>query len=176
MNKFFKKNKAKVKNYLLLILLFGAFITITLYLCNLYNVYDEYQKETPVIRGTLLEITNEELGHYLIENPTAVIYMCTSSDMVCRNYEKDLKKLVKQKNLQDKMVYLNLSNINQEEFVKNFNSTYKSKKGLTTNYPAIIFIEDGEIESILQGTEKEQLTITRTKQFIELNKIDEMGD
>jgi len=87
-----QKRNIKLKNYVILVLLFLAGIGITLYLCELYRVYDEYQKQTPVIRDTLSEITSEDLEHYILENPTTVIYMCTSSDMICRNYEKDLKK------------------------------------------------------------------------------------
>ena len=79
--------KGGLKNYLILAAIFLAGIGLTFYLCNLYKVYDEYQKQTPVIRDTLSEITADELEHYILENPTIVIYMCTSSDMVCRNYE-----------------------------------------------------------------------------------------
>ena len=168
--------KKNLKNYLLLILLFCIGVGLTLYLCKLYDVYDEYQKETPVIRDTLSEITDEELEHFLMENPTSVIYMCTSSDMTCRNYEKDFKKLIKKDNLQDIIVYLNLSNIDQKKFINDFNNVYQYKISLTSNLPAIVYFEDGKIKNILQGNSKEKLTITKTKQFIEINKIGEIGD
>ena len=57
--------------------------------------------------------------------------------------------------------------------VKNFNTKYNFKIALTTNYPAIVIFEDGKIVSILQGTTDEELTISKTKQFIEINKIGE---
>lgn len=167
------KRKVDVKNYLILILLFAATIAVTLYLCKSYQVYDEYQKQTPVIRDTLSEITSEDLHHYILENPTTVIYMCTSSDAVCRNYEKDLKKLVEAKNLQETIVYLNLSNIDQDVFVEDFNETYQYKVKLTTTYPAIVVFDEGKITNLLQGKEDEKLTIVKTKQFIELNQIGE---
>ena len=77
--------KISIKNYIIVVVMFIAGMGITLYLCNWYNVYDEYQKQTPVIRGILSEITNEELEHYVMENPTTVIYMCTASNPTCRN-------------------------------------------------------------------------------------------
>ena len=119
-----KEKKKGLKNYFILILIFVLGIGVTLYLSKLYHVYDEYQKETPVIRGVLAEITSEELEHYLLENPTIVIYMCTSSDMLCRNFEKDFKKLIEKENLQEEIVYLNLSDIDQKEFIKDFNEKY----------------------------------------------------
>ena len=81
--------KKRIKNFIILGAIFLLGIGLTLYICNCYQVYDEYQKQTPVIRGTLSEITSEELDHYLMENPTTTIYMCTSSSDTCRNYEKE---------------------------------------------------------------------------------------
>ena len=148
--------KKKFKNYILLLLLFALGIGITLYLCKLYRVYDEYQKETPVIRGVISEINNEELEHFIMENPTILVYMCTSSDMICRNYEKDFKKLIEKKNLQEEFVYLNLSDIDQEEFVQSFNEKYHYKSKLAVNYPAIVMFEDGVVRNILQGSKEKK--------------------
>lgn len=167
------KRKIKIKNYIILALLFIAGIGLTLYLCELYKVYDEYQKQTPVIRDTLSEIKYEDLEHYILDNPTTMIYMCTSSDMICRNYEKDFKKLIESKELQDKIIYLNLSNANKEEFVEDFNKKYQYKIKLTSKYPAIVVFEEGKISNLLQGDAEKKLTVVKTKQFIELNKIGE---
>ena len=168
-----EKKKGGLKNYLILAVIFIIGIGVTLYLCNLYQVYDEYQKETPVIRDTLFEITSDELEHYILENPTIVIYMCTSSEMVCRNYEKGFKKLIKSKELQEVIVYLNLSNLDQEKFIEDFNNKYNFKVKLTTYYPALVVFEEGKITSMLQGTAEEELTVVKTKQFIEIHKIGE---
>ncbi len=167
-----KPTKKKYKNYILLVILFVAAICLTLYLCKWYNVYDEYQKQTPVIRDTLFELSNEELDHYIVDNPTAVVYMCTSSELKCRSFEKDFKKLINNKNLKDKIVYLNLSELDINEFMNTFNNTYPNKKKLE-NYPAIIIFEDGEITHILQENEKESLKIGKVKQFVEMYKIGE---
>lgn len=163
----------KAKNYIILALIFALGIGLTLYICSCYKVYDDYQKQTPIIRGTLSEITNEEITHYILENPTTTIYMCTSSEDTCRQYEKGLKKLINNTNLAEYIVYLNLSEINQDEFVKEFNEIYPYKIKLTTSYPAFVTFEDGKIKYILQGNENNPLTISKTKQYIELNHIGE---
>lgn len=168
-----KEKNIPLKNYLIIALIFLATIGLTIYLCNCYSVYNEGTKEIPVIRGTLSEITSEDFEHYILENQSAKVYMCTASNQTCRNFEKDFIKLIKRKNLQDEIVYLNLSNVDQDTFVNNFNTKYNFKIALTTNYPAIVIFEDGKIVSILQGTTDEELTISKTKQFIEINKIGE---
>jgi len=168
-----KSKDVKLKNYIILIGLFLLGGCLTLYLCKWYKVYEEYQKETPVIRDSLLEITADDLTHYIMENPSTIIYMCTANDDICRDYEKDFKKLVQKEGINEYVVYLNLTGINRDDFVNTINLNYNSKKKLTTVYPAFVVYEDGFITGILQGTNEEKLTVTKTKQFLELNKIGE---
>ena len=86
------EKKIAMKNYIIIILIFVATIGLTLYFCSCYRVYSESKKEIPIIRGTLSEITSEDLDHYIMENQSTVIYVCTASDPTCRNYEKNFKK------------------------------------------------------------------------------------
>lgn len=163
--------KKGLKNYVILIGIFLLGILLTLYLCMWYRVYDDYKKEIPVIRDSLLEITYDDLDHYIMENPCTVIYMCTASNDTCRNYEKDFKKLVEKKELKDSIVYLNLSNLDQDEFVDDFNNKYEFKNKLIANYPAFVVFDDGKVAGMLQGNDNRNLTISNTKQFFELNEI-----
>ena len=174
------KEKAKqsernigVKNYLIIGLIFLVAIVVTVYLCNVYIGYQESKLEIPVIRGTLSEITSEELEHFISENPTVLLYICTASDESCRNYEKDLKKLVTRKELQNELIYLNISLDEKETFVKTFNETYTSRVKLTDQFPAIIALEEVKTVHILQPNNNERLTISKTQQFIELHRIGE---
>lgn len=167
------ERKIEIKNYIILALIFIAATAITLYLCNVYRVYEESKRQIPIIRDTLSEITSEELQHYISENPTAMIYMCTASTTTCRNYEKDLKKYVIKEDLQETIIYLNIAEEEIESFTDNFNSTYSSKLKLKSNYPALVIFEEGKVTHLLQAKEKEKLTITKTKQFMDLHKIGE---
>lgn len=173
MNKKEKERKIGIKNYLILALIFTAATTITLYLCNVYSVYEESKRQIPVIRGTLSEIKCEELQHYISENPTVMLYMCTASDMTCRNYEKDLKKYVEKEEMQDKIIYLNITEEESSTFADEFNKKYPSRLKLNNNYPALVIFEDGIVTHLLQAKETEELTITKTKQFMDLHKIGE---
>ena len=159
-----------IKNYVILGLIFIIIVALVLYFCNLYHVYDNHQREIPVIRDTLFEIQPDELDHYIMENPTTIIYMCTASNENCRDYERELKKLVVKENLQDEIIYLNLSNIDQNSFVDKFNAKYPYRLKLTKNYPAFVAFENGEIYDILQENEDRKLTITETSHFIETNQ------
>lgn len=171
-----KERSIPTKNYVILVVLFIAIIALVLYLCNLYHVYDEHQREIPVIRDTLFEIQSDELEHYIMENPTTVFYMCTAASDACRDYEKDLKKLVQKDELQSTIIYVNLSDVDENQFVDTFNAKYLYKVSLKKNYPAFVYFEDGKVSSILQADKGDRLTISETEQFIKLNKIKKEGE
>ena len=168
-----EKERSLFKRYLILAFIFILCMGLVIYLCKWYKVYDDYQKEIPVIRDTLSEITDVDLEHYILDNPTTVIYMCTASDEVCRGFEKDFKKLVIKKEYTDKIVYLNLSGLDQEKFVEDFNNKYNFKIKLTVDYPAIVMFEDGKITSLLQENDKRDFTISTVKDYLDLNMIGE---
>ena len=169
-----KKEKNTIfHNYLLLVFIFLVCIGFTLYVCEIYKVNDEEKKKVPVINGFLLEIYKEDLDHYVLDNPSSIIYMCTANDDVCREFEKGFKKLLHQNDYSNQIIYLNLTDVNQDEFVEEFNERYNYKNKLTTNYPAFVLFEDGKVKSILQGRENKSLTISKVKHFLELNEIGE---
>ena len=171
-----KQQKNLLKNYIILAIILLLVIGVTLYLRQCYKIYDEEQKTIPVIRGTLVsEITEVDFEPYLIENPSTVMYLCTSNNEKCRAFEKDFKKVIDKYQLNDVIIYLNLSGIeDQKSFVDSFNSNHPYKKGkLITNYPAIILFEDGKVKNIIQGKNNDKLKIEKVKDFIEINKIGE---
>ena len=168
-----ESERSLFKKYLILIFIFLLSMGLVIYLCKWYKVYDDYQKEIPVIRDILFEITDVDLEHYILDNPSAIIYMCTASNETCRSFEKDLKKLVLKKEYTDKIIYLNLSGLDQEKFVEKFNSKYKFKNKLSTSYPAVVIFEDGAISALLQGNETRKITVENVKDFLELNSIGE---
>ncbi len=165
--------KGSFKSYLILILVFAIGIGLCIYAFSWYKVIDNNKKNTPIIRGTLTEISSKELDNYILENSNAIIYLCTSDSVRCRNYEKDFKKIIKSKMLQDDIVYVNLTGVNQVKFVKQFNQKYTYKSKLTTSYPAIIVFEDGQIVDLIEYSKKSILTSKKTIEFLEDNHVGE---
>lgn len=167
------KSKKGIKNYIILIVIFVLCFGFTIYLCEWYNVYSDYKKQTPIIRGTLSEINTEDLDHYVVDVPSVIVYICTSYDDDCRSFEKNFKKYVNKKDLNDSIVYLNISDVDKEQFVNDFNSKYNYKTRLNGNYPAFISFKDGKIDSILQSDVNKELSISKVDSFLELNMYEE---
>ena len=167
-----KENK-KLKNYLLLLFLFAVCVFLVLYICKIYTINKEEQLKIPIIRGEISEIYSDDLEHYVTDNPTTVLYLCVANADSCRDFERGFKKFLRRQDYANQIVYLNLTDVDLEQFVESFNKQYHYKIALTTSYPAFVLFEDGEVKSILQGNENKPLTITKLKHFLELNEIGE---
>ena len=167
-----KERKKKLHNYIILCLVLLVSVGIVLYLCKWYKIYEDYQKEIPIIRDQLQEIVSDDLEHVILENPTTILYICTSNDEECRSFEKRFIKLLRKKDYREDIIYLNVTGIDQDTFVNNFNQKYAKKKELTTKYPAFVLFEDGVATNILQEKSKE-LSMSKVKHFLELNKLGE---
>ena len=167
-----KKDKKKIRNYILTILFFIACCGIVLYLRELYRVNEAEQKKIPIIQGYISEIYNDDLEHYITENPDGVIYMCIANDENCRVFEREFKKLLKKDEYVDNLVYLNLMDVDQDKFLEEFNNKYVYKVKLSREYPAFVLFEDGKVKAILQEKDK-KLDIVKVKHFLELSEIGE---
>lgn len=157
------EEKKGIKNYIQVAVLFLVAIIIVIYLSSWYSNYKKDKLSIPVINGVLSEINYEELDPYLQENDGSMyLYMCTSDEDVCRNFEKDFIKVIKKKNLFDKITYLNLTNKeNKKEFLNEFNKKY-AKKQKVYAYPVLIRFKDGKVKEVVNG-----LTINKLKNYIE---------
>ena len=162
-----KKENKKIRNYLITIVLFIACCGLVLYLRELYKVNQEAQRKIPIIQGYISEIYNDDLEHYVLDNPNTVVYMCIANDEDCRVFEREFKKLLKKEIYNDKLVYLNLTDVDSDSFVESFNNKYVNKTKLTKKYPAFVLFEDGKIKAILQEKDK-KLDIVKVKHFLEI--------
>ena len=160
-----EQNKG-VKNYIQVGIMFLIAVLVVIYLSSLYGNYKRDKLSIPVINGILPEINYEELDPYLQENDGSMyLYMCTSDEDVCRNFEKDFKNIIEKKNLFDKITYLNLTKKeNKKEFLKKFNNKY-AKKQKVYSYPTIIKFKKGKISEVIGGNNG--LTINELKKYIE---------
>jgi hypothetical protein len=167
-----KKEKKKIRNYIITVILFIVCFGAILYLRELYKVHEDEQKRIPVIQGYVSEIYSEDLEHYILDNPNTVVYMCIANDDNCRTFEREFKKLLKTEDYSDRIVYLNLTDVDQDYFVEEFNNKYVNKTKLTKKYPAFVLFEDGKLKAVLQEKDK-KLDIVKVKHFLEISEVGE---
>ena len=140
-----KEKEIPLKNYILLsiVLILTIVVVINLFLWK--NTYEKSKLQTPILDDYLLVINYNELNNYLVENKDAIIYVSKLNDESIRLFENKFKNIINKNNLNNKILYLDLTEeLKENNIVKEINKKYGKEM---TEIPSIIIIKDGKISS-----------------------------
>ena len=140
-----KEKEIPLKNYILLsiVLILTIVVVINLFLWK--NTYEKNKLQTPILDDYLLVINYNELNNYLVENKDAIIYVSELNDESIRLFENKFKNIINKNNLNNKILYLDLTEVLKENnIVKEINKKYGKEM---TEVPTIVIIKDGKISS-----------------------------
>jgi len=158
-----KKDEKRVipnKNYIIVAVIFVFTIGLMFFFRNWYISYQDYEKNIPVLSGVISEVRYNEIDNYLSDNPSVVIYMGDAKDSDCREFELDLKELVQNKQIKDRVIYYNITDVkNKNLLLKEFNDKYIVNNKITA-YPVVMIFEDGKIVDYRSKTASKNLTIS----------------
>ena len=133
------KKKIPTKNYIYLTLIIIITISITYYLYLWLVAYKEIESQS-ILEDYLQVINYSDIDNYVVENNDSFIYI-TNNDNDYGKFENELSSLIKEYNLFDDILYLDVSdNIKNGTFTIN-NFTFKQ-------YPIFVLYDDGNITSI----------------------------
>ena len=161
-----KSKKKQKKNYVVLVVIYVVVIVLVLYLASWYNTYKTYQNEIPVLKDAVSEISPSEFEHYLTENPSPVLYLCTASDSDCRDFEETIKSPL-EKNNYESLVYINLEDVEDKEtYIKGLLEGTDFTIGRT---PCLIKFTDGKVTAVEDGLNGALLTRDDALNFLDIN-------
>ena len=161
-----KSKKKQKKNYVVLVVIYVVVIVLVLYLASWYNTYKNYQNEIPVLEDVVSEISPSEFEHYLTENPSPVLYLCTASDSDCRDFEETIKSPL-EKNNYESLVYINLEDVEDKEtYIKRL---LEGTDFTISRIPCLIKFTDGEVTAVEDGLNGALLTRDEALSFLDIN-------
>ena len=168
-----KKNNSKriipLNNYIVLGVIIIVTLVITLYLCSWYKQYNDNKLNTPVITSVLREVNYDNLSTVVNERDIVIMYMCTTNESVCRNFEKKFAKYIKQNNLTEEIMYLNLGYANDEnDLLNKVYTKYKSKDLVKKvyKYPTLVIFNSGKIIDVLSSNKQNKVNIKDVDNFL----------
>ena len=131
--------KIPKRNYFIL----AAVIVVTIFLlCYFYMWYDAYKEKKLNMRilDSYLEIINyNELDDYIVENPNSVIYVSVLENTDIREFEKQLKKMLKSNEIKRDMLYMDIT-----DEIKDISAI--QKYGINKdNIPLVLVFSDGNV-------------------------------
>lgn len=157
--------KIPAKNYVLLVVLFLATISIVLFACDVYNSRSEKQYVS-VMNDFITEITVDDLNGYTLENSPVVIYISDKTDSSLQEDEENYKKLLTDYNLQNYFVYLDVST-SSIDVVALFEEKYAVKLD-AENLPNLVVIAEGKVMDLYTSSEFNKAEIVT---FLEKNEV-----
>ena len=140
-----KEKEIPLKNYILLSIVLILTIVVVIYFFLWKNTYEKSKLQTPILDDYLLVINYNELNNYLVENKDAIIYVSKLNDESIRLFENKFKNNINKNNLNNKILYLDLTEeLKENNIVKEINKKYGKEM---TEVPTIVIIKDGKISS-----------------------------
>ena len=132
-----KKREIPKKNYIYLsIILLGSILFLT-YIYNWFEAYNENKLNIGIMNNYLTVINYNELDDYIIENKDAIIYVSVLGNKSINKFEEKFKNNIMDNNLKNDILYLDLTNENQEIVTR--------KLQIGTNYPYLVIYTNGKI-------------------------------
>lgn len=152
-----------LKNYFILGIILVSSIFIVLYINKLYL---STKNNDNILNGFIKEIKTQEIDNYIIENPNFIIYLGYKNNDN-KSFEKKFKKLVTKYDLQKDIVFIDISQFNDETFNK-FCKKYADK--LLKKDSSLIIVDNQKVIDALDIT-KGNNDIELVKMFFKKNGV-----
>lgn len=144
--------KEKTKKVILLVAI-CTFTLMVLFVALKLNENRRYEISTKsVISDYLTEIKYEEISTHVIEEPSTIIYVSNSSSDESTLFENNFKKVIKDYNLENEIIYININDVNIID-------------PIYQNAPQFIFYKDASVNEIVDCT-----TLNTSKDIVQFLK------
>ena len=165
-----KSKKKEKQNYVVLVVIYIVVIVIVLYLASLYNNYKNYKQEIPVLENVIVEISPSEVEHYVTENPSSILYLCTANDNDCRDFEETIKSPLEKNNYED-LVYVNLEEIDDKaSYINELLNSFSGNDFTINRTPWLIKFTEGKVTAVEDGLNGAIMTRDEALNFLDINK------
>lgn len=152
-----KNKQIPKKNYIILSIIVIITIVLTLLARNTYLEYKKANEKNSVMANFLVVLNEEEFKNYALENQNAIIYFSDSKDETKNNFEEELKKLISQAGIENQMLFLNYTKMDNKK-INNFKNKYFDEGQKEKNigqFTNIFIMENGKITTVLYDEKKE---------------------
>lgn len=171
--------KIPKRNYIIVGVISILTFLIVGYLAFWYNETKEYNANNSIMTGYLSEIGEDEvaanLSNYILDNPNIVLYASYGDDSSVKDFENEFRKFINQNNIKQSFIYIDLSRIDDKNFINDFKDNFfsgelKNKNFNVEKQPNLYIFKEGKIESVLYYT-KQSINMTDVKIFLEKQEV-----
>lgn len=142
------------KNYIILAVILIFSTLFVFYLRGWYNTSKEYYSKNSEIKDVVREINQQDIDNYILESPKFILYTSSGQDSNIKQFENGFKKLIKKTGVQEDILYLNLDNVDKNEFndylQSKLSTNEKTSSQISEESSATVYVFDnGKIKDVL---------------------------
>lgn len=162
------------KNYIILTVVVVVTILLTYYFYMWVNAYNENKINKPILDKYMEVINYNELDNYITENPNSIIYVSVLENEKIRNFEKKLKNVLKNKEMDSMILYLDITDdIKKRNVKKEMIDRFSINSISMVDVPCVLVIKDGKLNSIYSVTAN-NYSVDKFENFID--SVGEIND
>ena len=150
------KRKIPVKNYFILAIVVLLTVVLAFYMRDWYNTSKEYYAQNSVMTKVVREIKSEEIANFTLENQKFILYVSSGQNVELKNFENDLKDLIKRMDLSEEVLYMNLDGVDTNTFYNSLKNQFavntRVKNQISINSSSSMYVfTDGKITTLLNN-------------------------
>lgn len=142
-----KSNKnVSSRNYFIVMVVSVLIIVVVLYARTFYLNYKNNKVNVSVFNDQKInQINSDDFDFALSEISSEIIlYVSYTGSSEIRNMESKLYKEIEKKNLTDKIIYWNVTNSKNSEYIETLRKRFPEIKDQINSAPLFIYIKDGK--------------------------------
>lgn len=153
----------KIKNYIILFIIYLVTILLVLYSVALYKKSSDLINYGSSINTVIKEISEDNyfdiysnINNYIMENHSFILYISFFSDDIV-GYENELQKFIIDNDAEDIFLYVNVDDIKK---VSDLDTLFKDFSDIEISYniskktvPLFIYFKDGKINTIIDSSD-----------------------
>ena len=142
-----KSNKnVSSRNYFIVMVVSVLIIVVVLYARTFYLNYKNNKVNVSVFNDQKInQINSDDFDFALSEISSEIIlYVSYTGSSEIRNMESKLYKEIEKKNLTDKIIYWNVTNSKNSEYIETLRKRFPEIKDQINSVPLFIYIKDGK--------------------------------
>lgn len=141
--------KVPKKNYIILGIMFIFVLALTLYLKKWSEVYKENKLSNSPLSGKVEEVKLEELSTVVGEMNEVIVYIGHTNDKKVYNVEKRLLKYLKDKDILDKFIYVDVTN--NKDYKEVLKEVFPKIKDEIKTSPMLIYNKNDSITEVINN-------------------------
>ena len=160
-----KERRIPRKNYIIYGIIVVVTLTLVFYANEWYKAYKQNELENSYIAEYVKEVNYPEFQNYVLENSDLIVYIGEKNSEKCVSFEKELHKVIKEYNLEDEVIFLNVSDVNNLNVITD---TYRiSSLNTSLSIPSVAILKNSKFYDILNSNDDNELRSDEIIQLLE---------